>query len=132
VTYGDIPGNGTRSVVQITALLPAPTRAAAPSRLRTTLAKFLSVGSFRWLLNGLEEGDPEVLDYLPAPRLGGEWADEPIWSNIVEDEGCKDADGERPELLDAYEYASSCAVEREIVRACRALLGLVPADLGTR
>jgi len=85
-----------------------------------------------WILDGLDAGDPEVLDYLPSPRLGGEWADEPTWSNILEDEGCEDSDDGRPELLDAYEYAYSCAVEREVVRACRALLGLVPEDLGVR
>jgi hypothetical protein len=50
----------------------------------------------------------------------------------LEDEGVEDSDDGRPELLDVYSYAYSCAVEREVVRACRALLELVPADLGTR
>jgi len=86
----------------------------------------------RWILDGLDAGDPEVLDYLPSPRLGGEWADEPTWSNILEDEGCEDSHDGRPELLDAYCYAYSCAVAREVVRACRAQLGLVPEDLGVR
>lgn len=83
----------------------------------------------RWILDGLEAGDPEVLDYLPQPRLGGEYADEPTWSHILEDEGCEDSDGGRPELLDAYQYAYACAVDREVVRSCRAMLGLVPEDL---
>lgn len=83
----------------------------------------------RWILDGLDAGDPDVLDYLPSPRLGGEWADEPTWSNILAYEGCEDSDDGRPELLDAYQYAYACAVEREIVRSCCALLGLVPEDL---
>jgi hypothetical protein len=86
----------------------------------------------RWILDGLDAGEPEVIDYLPAPRLGGEWADEPTWSNVLADEGCEDSDDGRPELLDAYQYAYSCAAERAVVRSCRAMLGLVPADLGTR
>jgi hypothetical protein len=86
----------------------------------------------RKILDGLDAGDPEIYDYLPAPRLGGEFADEPTWSNILADEGCDDSDDGRPELLDAYSYAYSCAVEREIVRSCRAMLDLVPHDLGTR
>ncbi len=86
----------------------------------------------RWILDGLDSGDPEVYDYLPAPRLGGEWADEPTWSNVLEDEDCEDSADGRPELLDTYTYAYSCAVEREVVRSCRAMLGLIPEDLGTR
>jgi hypothetical protein len=86
----------------------------------------------RRILGGVDEGDPEVLDSLPAPRLGGEFADEPTWSTILEEEGCEHSDDGRPELLDAYCYAYSCAVERELVRSCRALLGLFGADLRVR
>jgi hypothetical protein len=86
----------------------------------------------RWILDGLDAGDPEVLDYLPSPRLGGEYADDPTWSNILADEGCEDSDDGRPELLDAYGYAYGCAVEREVVRSCRGMLDLVPDDVGTR
>ena len=63
-----------------------------------------------WILDGLEAGDPEVLDYLPASRLGGEWAGEPTWSDVLEDEGCEPSDDGRPELLGAYEWAYACAV----------------------
>lgn len=85
--------------------------------------------SARRILRGPDEGDPEILDGLPQPRLGGEYADEPTWSHILEDEGCEDSEDGRPELLDAYQYAYACAVERELVRSCRYLLGLYPADL---
>jgi hypothetical protein len=83
----------------------------------------------RRILRGLDEGDPEFLDELPAARLGGEWADEPTWQNILDDEGIEHADDGRPELLNAYTYAYSCAVERELVRSCRHLLGLFPSEL---
>jgi hypothetical protein len=86
----------------------------------------------RRILSMLDEGDPEVYDYLPSPRLGGEYADEPTWQDILEDEDCEDSDDGRPELLNAYEYAYACAVEREVVRACRTMLDLVPHDLGVR
>ena len=86
----------------------------------------------RRILDGLDAGDPEILDELPAPRLVGEFADEPTWSNILQDEDCDDSDDGRPELLNAYCYAYSCAVERQIVRSCRVMLDLVPHDLGTR
>jgi hypothetical protein len=86
----------------------------------------------RRILDGIDAGDPEVLDALPPPRLRGEFADEPTWNNILEDEDCEDSDDGRPELFDAYCYAFSCAAEREIVRYYRAMLDLVPHDLGTR
>jgi hypothetical protein len=85
--------------------------------------------SARRILRGFDEGDPEVLDELPAPRLGGEWANEPTWENILHDEGIEHGDDGRPELLDAYCYAYQCAVERELVRSCRGLLGLFPVEL---
>jgi hypothetical protein len=86
----------------------------------------------RRILSMLDEGDPEVYDWLPAPRLGGEYADEPTWADILADEGCEDSDDGHAELYDAYTYAWHVAMEREVVRACRAMLGLVPADLGSR
>jgi hypothetical protein len=88
--------------------------------------------SARRALRMLDEGDPEIYDVLPLPRLGGEYAGEPTWSDILEDEGCEDSDDGRPELLNAYQYAYTCAVEREIVRSSRVMLDLFPHDLGTR
>jgi hypothetical protein len=86
----------------------------------------------RKILAGFSEGDPEVLDALPAPRLGGEYADDPTWSDVLREEGCDDSDDGRPELFDAYAWAFSCASEREVIRACRAMLDLYPHDLGVR
>jgi hypothetical protein len=40
------------------------------------------------ILGGIEEGDPAVIDGLPVlPRVNGEWADDPTWSTILEQEG---------------------------------------------
>ena len=39
--------------------------------------------SARRILRGLDEGDPQIVDELPQPRLGGEYADEPTWGNIL-------------------------------------------------
>jgi hypothetical protein len=86
----------------------------------------------RRILAGIDEGDPEILDAFPAPRLGGEFADDPTWSDVLGEESCEDSDDGRPELLGVYEYAFACASEREIVRSCRFMLDLVPHDLGPR
>jgi len=37
------------------------------------------------ILTGIEEGDPEILDSLPEPRVGGEFADDPNWEQICQD-----------------------------------------------
>jgi hypothetical protein len=86
----------------------------------------------RRILAMLDEGDPEVYDWLPAPRLGGEYADEPTWADILAEEDCENSDDGRQELYDAYAYAWGVAMEREVVRHCRAMLGFVPEDLGSR
>lgn len=40
----------------------------------------------RKLLEGLEDGDPEVWDFLPeTPNLSGEWADDPTPARLAED-----------------------------------------------
>lgn len=38
------------------------------------------------LAKGIEDGDPEIMDELPEPRLSGEMADEPTWERVIEDE----------------------------------------------
>jgi len=34
------------------------------------------------IMTGIEECDPEILDDLPHPRVGGEFADDPTWEDI--------------------------------------------------
>jgi hypothetical protein len=70
------------------------------------------------LLAGMADGDPQIMDELPAPRLSGEYADDPSWNDILRDE-CEgaefilehDLDGD---LYDAYEDKFHEAVEKQI------------------
>lgn len=85
--------------------------------------------TYRRLLAGIEDGDPEIMDELPHADLSGEWADGYTPRQLVEDcdldaDEVEAEDGTRlisveTELCDAYEEAFSVAVEAEIVRACR-------------
>jgi hypothetical protein len=66
----------------------------------------------------LDEGDPEALDALPNPRLGGEFADDPTWEQILKYEGIRydsevDLDG-RADLEDVYRTAFDDGVRAEI------------------
>lgn len=75
------------------------------------------------ILRGLEEGDPAVLDELPLfPRVAGEWADQPTWSSILEQEGCEGSDDDRQDLFDLYCLAYATGSTDEIVTSARALL----------
>lgn len=77
----------------------------------------------RELLRGIEDGDPMVLDALPASPLSGEWGDAPTpadvlaWFDVDEDAEYADA------VLSVYEDAFSQGVADEAVRSARAMLG---------
>lgn len=81
----------------------------------------------RAILQGIEDGDPETLDYLPAPRTGGEYADDPTWSQILEEEECDDSDDGRADLFDVYCEAFQSAVEDRVSRDCRAVVSRADA-----
>lgn len=83
----------------------------------------------RHLLKGLAEGDPEVMDQLPAPDLSGEWADRITAQDLLEESlayvglAFTDiSDGLPDELCDAYELAFSETVQDEVARACKYIL----------
>jgi len=65
------------------------------------------------LVKGMDDGDPEVLDSLPTPRLGGEWADEPTWEDICMEEINRYEDGE-DDLYAIYTEAFHDGVESQI------------------
>lgn len=68
------------------------------------------------LIRGIFEGDPEILDALPSPRLGGEFAGEQTWEEICQEEvGHYGDDGEQ-DLLLVYEEAFGDGVQAEIHR----------------
>lgn len=72
----------------------------------------------RRLLIGYEDGDPAVLDIMPAP-LSGEWAGDPTPADIVPDDS---ADGSRDHLLDLYEEGFAEGFWDEVTRAARVLV----------
>jgi hypothetical protein len=73
------------------------------------------------LVDGLENGDPAIIDDLPHPRLGGEFADDPTWEDVLQAE-LEEYDeervqnGEYEDLFDVYCIAFSEGVEKEIRR----------------
>jgi hypothetical protein len=77
------------------------------------------------ILKGIEDGDPAVCDHLPAPRIGGEFADDSTWDQILKEELEIDIDEPRTDdnWLSAYESGFHSAVQDYIVRVCRYQLG---------
>lgn len=72
------------------------------------------------LLRGMEEGDPVILDALPLPQVGGEWAGDPNWAEILREEECADADDARGDLFEVYCDAFARGVEEQVTSDCRA------------
>jgi hypothetical protein len=79
------------------------------------------------LIDGIEEGDPAILDELPQPRLGGEFADDPTWEDILKAE-LDEYDEERVQgdgyvfLEDQYHSGFQAGVEewlRETIKSYR-------------
>lgn len=75
--------------------------------------------TYRHTLEGLEAGDPAVLDTFPCAPLSGEWADEPTPATVLEGLGADDDDDERYGLVDAYEQGFARAAYCEIERVAR-------------
>lgn len=91
-----------------------------------------------WLLKGIEDGDPMILDQLPSSPLSGEWADESTPASVFRDvlgldlhetEGCGLSTFENApdsfvtdELLNAYEDAFYSASQDEVARLAKTYL----------
>ncbi len=72
------------------------------------------------VLQGLDEGDPAILDSLPSSPLSGEWADEPTPRSVLDAIGVtEDEDDARDDYLSAYEDAFSQASQDEVERVAR-------------
>lgn len=87
--------------------------------------------SYQRTLDGIRDGDPEILDMLPTVDLSGEWADTPTGCDIMSDVAdmfdieCYD-DFVQDVLfgcVDAYALAADAAVADEVERHCLAMLG---------
>jgi len=98
------------------------------------------VDALNGLLQGIEDGDPAVLDSFPYADLSGEWADTLTGPMLVVDAldaaghsrdtvhgatygYCKPTEDWGPDICDAYELAFNDAAVDEIVRRVRYQLG---------
>lgn len=74
---------------------------------------------YRHVLEGIEDGDPEVMNELPSSPLSGEWADDPTPASVLEDLDVDEDDSYADDYLRAYEEAFSEASMHEIERVAR-------------
>lgn len=85
----------------------------------------------RKVLQGIDDGDPEIWDTLPVPDLSGEWADllngSQLVSDAVEaagiDEETEDVNSLFADVCDAYENAFHDSVVATIARYAKNTLG---------
>jgi hypothetical protein len=90
----------------------------------------------RRILQGIEDGDPEIMDMQPAP-LSGEWADSPTPDDILEEitgVGSAQVDAfHREDLLNAFEEAYSEGFWDVVTRDAQSASGLSipPSDAPT-
>jgi hypothetical protein len=79
---------------------------------------------YEWVWQGLEDGDPEVLDTLPGGPLSGEWAGgmtpAGLLAEVEAPEGLED--WQEDEICSAYEQAFETAAADTIANACRSYL----------
>jgi hypothetical protein len=75
--------------------------------------------TYRWLLTGIEDGNPEIMDSLPSAPLSGEWSDGMTPRKVLDQYGVSEDDYEADDILNAYEDGFSRGVVDEVERACR-------------
>lgn len=76
-------------------------------------------GVLKKLLDGISEGDPEIMDSLPQPRLSGEWADDPTWTDILRDECDEDTTEDEKEDDTEWQIAYEDAFHEGVEAALR-------------
>lgn len=76
----------------------------------------------RTLLEGIADGDPEVLDALPSSPLSGEWAGDPLPRDILAEFDLTEDDDAAEDILRAYEEGFSRGVVDEAQRSAYAIL----------
>lgn len=82
--------------------------------------------TYRAVLDGLENGDPQILDTIPGSPLSGEWADGMTMGRLLKEIGVEDPHAElsfNPEpwdsIADAYCDAYGTAAVHEVERVAR-------------
>lgn len=81
--------------------------------------------TYRRYLQGIEAGDPEIMDALPQHGLSGEWADGFSARDLELELGINPADegDDFGTVCDAYEEAFDTAVQDEITRVAKYHVG---------
>ena len=78
---------------------------------------------YRFVLVGMDDGIPEVMDMLPGGWLSGEFADTPTPNSLMRDLGVEpytdEYDASVDALCQAYEQAADDASYEEIERVAR-------------
>jgi len=77
----------------------------------------------RALLEGIEDGDPMVLDSLPSSPLSGEWADSLTPADVLAELSMDEDDARADDVLSAFEDGYSRGVVDEVARSARAIIG---------
>lgn len=72
----------------------------------------------REIFDGIEDSDGKILDELPTLTLG-EWADDPTWREILDDEGIECDEETADDLWRTYSDAWSEGMLAEVQRAAR-------------
>ena len=76
--------------------------------------------TYRRILQGIEDGDPEVLDACRTPDLSGEYAGDPTPRTLADELGLEDGDDDwLDDCCTAYEVAASQSFWDELERVCR-------------
>ena len=82
--------------------------------------------TYRRVLEGLEEGDPEILESIPSSPLSGEWADGLTMGRLLEELGVEDPHAELSfnaepwdSIADVFCDAYSAAAVEEVERVAR-------------
>lgn len=76
----------------------------------------------RAILQGIEDGDPAVMDSLPSAPLSGEFADGLLPRDVLRWYGLTEEDAESDDILRAYEDGYAEGVDEEVTRTARAML----------
>lgn len=74
--------------------------------------------TYRRILDGYEDGDPEIMDMCPAP-LSGEWADGLLIRDVLEHLGVTEDDDWADDLLTSFENGYSDGYWEQVIADCR-------------
>ena len=83
----------------------------------------------RALLDGIRDGDPEIMNQLPSNPLSGEWAGGTTQSGILEELEVDEDDDWADEVIDAYEDGFSTGAQHGAEGEAMRFLGIEPEEV---